>query len=302
MSQNAPGRLFTSAVCHSSADSFTAMLEDYVTVNLHRLPLKINPRDFIFFHNPGLCRGFAVVTSAFKILTCITGCAYVHTAQTINNNSNCCNSTRVYWVTQRRAKVTRKAFIKTSVTQSQHALQRSQDLAAFVTGQPLEDYTEKTCSTADSERATHTRVSSSFVYHNSRVRGQKQLGDTLAPQRKRKCTDERFKKGKRWKHGGKDHIMCGILSAPTPHFFSPLLKRLSNHSEENSRAGVHCPCWQHLLWRQWHSSCVQCNTRGRPLRSCCDWEQDRAAVKLWSGFHKRPSKHSLTGCQTKLQF
>lgn len=96
-----------------------------------------------FFHNPRLCRGCAVVTSAFKTLTCVTGCAYVHTAQTINNNSNCCNSTRVYWVTQRRAKVTREAFIKTSVTQSLYALQRSQDLGAFVTGQPLEDYTEK---------------------------------------------------------------------------------------------------------------------------------------------------------------
>lgn len=92
MSQNAPGRLFTSTVCHSSADSFTAMLEDYVTVSLCRLPLKINPRygtdairsgpDFIFFHNPGLCRGCAVVTSEFKTLTCITGCAYVHTAHT----------------------------------------------------------------------------------------------------------------------------------------------------------------------------------------------------------------------------
>lgn len=54
-----------------------------------------------------------------------------------------CNSTRVYWVTQRRAKVTGEAFNKTSVTQSQHALQRSQDLGAFVTEQPLEYYTEK---------------------------------------------------------------------------------------------------------------------------------------------------------------
>lgn len=297
MSQNAPGRLFTSAVCHSSADLFNAMLEDYVKVNLHRLPLKINPRDFIFFHNPGLCRGFAVVTSAFKILTCVTGCAYVHTAQTINNNSNCCNSTRVYWVTQRRAKVTRKAFIKTSVTQSQHALQRSQDLAAFVTGQPSDDYTEKTCSTADSERATHTRVSSSFVYHNSRLRGQKQLGDTLAPQRKRKCTDERFKKGKRWKHGGKDHIMCGILSAPTPHFFSPLLKRLSNHSEQGSTVladNISSDVNGILL-------VFSATPEAGPSEAAVT-EQDRAAVKLWSGFHKRPSKHSLTGCQTKLQF
>lgn len=74
-----------------------------------------------------------------------------------------------------------------------------------------------------------------------------------------------------------NHIMCGIQ--PPPHIFSPLLKRLFNHSEENSRAGVHCPCWQHLLWRQWHSSCVQCDTRGRPLRSCWDW----AHAKLWSG-------------------
>lgn len=102
MSQNALGKLFTLAVCHSSADSFTAMLGDYVTVKPRRLPVKINPcygtnvirsgPDFFFFfflHNPGLCLGCTVVTSAFKTLTCVTGCAYVHTAQPINNNSYC---------------------------------------------------------------------------------------------------------------------------------------------------------------------------------------------------------------------
>lgn len=30
-------------------------------------------------------------------------------------------------------------------------------------------------------------------------------------------------------------------------------------------AGVLCPCWQHLLWRQWHSSSAQRDTPGPPL-------------------------------------
>lgn len=40
-----------------------------------------------------------------------------------------------------------------------------------------------------------------MVYHNSRVRGEKQLGDTLAPQKKRKFTDQRFKREKDRKIG-----------------------------------------------------------------------------------------------------
>jgi len=124
----------------------------------------------------------------------------------------------------------------------------------------------------------HAWVTSSFFYHDSRVCGGNAAG--WHTDRKNAHKIEKMQGLKR-KNGGKDHIMCGILPTPTPHIFSPLLKRLFNHSEENSRAGVHCPCWQHLLWRQWHSSCVQCDTRGRPLRSCWHW----ANPKLWSGLH-----------------
>lgn len=46
------------------------------------------------------------------------------------------------------------------VTQSQHALQRSQDLGAIVMGQPLErsdmQLVHSVCPTSDSERATRT--------------------------------------------------------------------------------------------------------------------------------------------------
>ncbi len=273
------------------------MLEDYVTVNLHRLPLKMNPcygtnvihqgQISFFFHNPGLCRGCAVVTSAFKTLICITGCAYVHTAQTINNNSNCCNSTRVYWVTQRRGKVTRKAFSKTSVTQSQHALQRSQDLGAFVTGRPKEEYTQNICSTSDS----HTRVSCSFVYHNSKIRGEKQLDDTLAPQRKRKCTDERLKKGKRLITGERI-TTCVAVSPPQPPISlngCPItLRRIQEQGSAVLADNIFCDVNGILL-------VFSATPEAGPSEAAV------TAVKLWSGFHKRPSTHSLTGCHTKLQ-
>lgn len=188
MSQNAPGSLFTSAVLHSSADqpTFTVMLKDYVTVNPRRLRLKINPRygtdavgdpfraTFHFFlsHNPGLCQGFAVVTSAFKTWTCVTGRACVHTAPVINNNPYC--ATLLACVELHRAVLKLQDYLSSKqaclrVTQSHRTLQRSQDLAAIVTGQPLEKHTEWIWHAALHSVRPTSRTGQK--HHNSRVYG-----------------------------------------------------------------------------------------------------------------------------------
>jgi len=103
MSQNAPGRLFTSAVLHSSADdpTYTDSLRcleitwqsiyadyDWKLIRCSRRSVQ-GHISFFFSHNLGLCQGFAVVTSAFKSWTCVTWRACVHTAQVINNNPYC---------------------------------------------------------------------------------------------------------------------------------------------------------------------------------------------------------------------
>lgn len=108
-------------------------------------PIRSGPHFIFFSHNPGLCQGFAVVTSAFKTWTCVTGRACVHTAQVINNNPYC--ATLLVCIELHRAVLKLQEHLSSKqacllVTQSHRTLQRSQDLAAIVTGQPLEKHTE----------------------------------------------------------------------------------------------------------------------------------------------------------------
>lgn len=81
-----------------------------LVMGLMQSPIRSGPHFIFFSHNPGLCQGFAVVTSAFKTWTCVTGRACVHTAPVINNNPYC-----ACIELHGRAEVTRPSFIKTSV-------------------------------------------------------------------------------------------------------------------------------------------------------------------------------------------